>query len=231
MTSDPLIPNFNKQAQNYDKQWEKTAPLKEALHLSIRLVLTDLPDDANILCVGVGTGDELLYLANAFPNWRFTLVEPATAMLDICKARAKQKGIENRCTFHEGYIDTLPAAEPFHAATALLVSQFLVKRVERKKFFSKIASLLHKGGYMINSDLSADMSSDEYKIMYEVWVRMWKYAGVTDEQIENISKPFGKIVAITPQKEIEKIIIESGFSAPILFSQALLIHTWFSRAK
>ncbi|MCP5382166.1 MAG: class I SAM-dependent methyltransferase [Kordiimonadaceae bacterium] len=232
MTSEKSPTHFGTEhAKKYDKQWEKTAPLKEAMHLSIRLVLGELPENANILCIGVGTGDELLYLADAFHGWKFTLVEPAAAMLDICKIRAKENNIEHRCTFHEGYIETLPASEPFHAATALLVSQFLVNPIDRKKFFSVVASLLHKNGYMINADLSADISSKDYESLYEVWVRMWKYAGISDEQVKNISKSWGTDVAIMPKNDIEQMILESGFEKPHLFYQALFIHAWFSRAK
>jgi len=42
-------------AAAYDQQAAKFAPLVEALHFLIRLVLSDLPADAQILYVGVGT--------------------------------------------------------------------------------------------------------------------------------------------------------------------------------
>jgi len=67
-------------ATNYDEKFAKLAPMKDALHLSIRVLLSELPEDANILCVGAGTGAELLYLSNAFPLWRFTVIEPAVAI-------------------------------------------------------------------------------------------------------------------------------------------------------
>lgn len=76
-------------ASSYDKQAAKLAPVYDALYLLIRLVLFELPADARILCVGVGTGSELVALAQAFPQWRFTAVEPAAPMLDICRQKAK----------------------------------------------------------------------------------------------------------------------------------------------
>jgi tRNA (cmo5U34)-methyltransferase len=90
------------QAAGYDRQWAKLAPIRAALHMLLRIRLSDLPDDDQVLCVGVGTGAELLYLAEAFPRWSFTLVEPAKPMLDICHQRAEAGGITSRCTFHEG---------------------------------------------------------------------------------------------------------------------------------
>jgi len=44
-----------------------------------------------------GTGSELIYLAQNFPQWQFT-VEPAAPMLDVCRQRTEECGIASRCT-------------------------------------------------------------------------------------------------------------------------------------
>ena len=104
---------FDKQAETYDQQWSNTAPIRHCMHLLLRSVFADLPVNANILCIGVGTGDELLYLASNFPNWQFTAVEPSGPMLDICKKRAKESGVDTRCIFHEGYLHSMPFEQDF----------------------------------------------------------------------------------------------------------------------
>jgi tRNA (cmo5U34)-methyltransferase len=35
----------------YDQQWAKVAPLRDALHLLIAALLSDVRDDAPVLCV------------------------------------------------------------------------------------------------------------------------------------------------------------------------------------
>ena len=133
-------------ASSYDRRFAKLAPMHNALHLLIRMVLSELPNDARVLCVGVGTGSELIDLAQTFPQWKFTAVEPAAPMLDICRQKAEEYGIASRCTFHEGYLDSLPASDPFHAATCLLVSHFFIQQEERRNFFRQIAARLLPDG-------------------------------------------------------------------------------------
>ena len=53
-------------AATYDERFSKLAPLRDTLHLLTRLILADLPVNSRILCIGVGTGLELIYLALEF---------------------------------------------------------------------------------------------------------------------------------------------------------------------
>lgn len=53
-------------AKTYDERQNPSAPLFDALRFSMRFVIADLPDDAHVLCVGLGTGTELIELAKFF---------------------------------------------------------------------------------------------------------------------------------------------------------------------
>ena len=218
-----------KHASSYDKQFAKLAPIRDALDLLIRMVLSELPTDARILCIGVGTGKELIDLAQAFPQWQFTAVEPAAPMLDICRQRAKECGIESRCTFHEGYLDSLPEAASFDAATCILVSHFFMEIEERRNFFRQIAARLRPEGYLVNADIASDMSTAAYKSLFEVWVRALEYSEMPAEAVEKFRAACGQDVAVLPPQEIASIIASSGFETPVLFLQTLFIHAWYSR--
>jgi tRNA (cmo5U34)-methyltransferase len=203
--------------------------MKDALHLCMRLVLDEMPSDARILCVGVGTGAELVYLADAFPGWRFTAVEPSSKMLGICRERAKEQGIESRCDFHEGTIDTLSDDGPYDVVTALLVSHYLGDYATRKAFFGALSLRLRSGGILINADLSAEVGSDEFASIFEPWKAMLSFTGMSSEEIEKYSSKFlGGTVAL-PAGEIEEILTTSGLQLPVLFCQTLLIHAWYSK--
>ncbi len=215
-------------ASSYDKQFAKLAPVRDALNLLIRMVLSELPADARILCIGVGTGKELIDLAQAFPQWRFTAVETAAPMLDICRQRAEECGVAARCTFHEGYLDSLPKSDSYNAATSLLVSHFLKQIEERRNYFRQIAARLCPGGYLVNADIASDMSTSAHKNLFEVWMQALKYAEMPAEQVEKFRASFGQDVAVLPPREVESIIASSGFDTPVLFLQSLFIHAWYS---
>jgi tRNA (cmo5U34)-methyltransferase len=222
---------FDRNALSYDAQWSKLAPLRDTLQLLIAALLTDLRDDARILCVGAGTGEEMVDLARRRPRWTFTAVEPSAAMLDVCRRKAEEGGFADRCVFHAGYLDSLPPAENFDAATALLVSQFILDRTTRRDFFHEIGERLRPGGWLISSDLMADTRSAEYRSLAEVWWRAMRAADAPPDGFERMLAAYERDVAILPFAEVAAIIASGGFAAPVEFFQAGLIHAWFARRQ
>lgn len=213
-------------AASYDQRFAKLAPFRDALHLVTRLALDGLPAKARILCVGAGTGAELLYLAEAFPGWRFTAVDPSAPMLERCRARMEAAGIASRCELHEGTVESLPKSEAFDGATALLVSQFLVEPDARRGFFAAIAARLRPGAPLMVADLAAPAASDG---LLSLWKRAWRFADVPAEQVERIPESFGREVAVLPPPDVAALIGAGGFEAPMPCFQTVLIHGWTAR--
>jgi tRNA (cmo5U34)-methyltransferase len=229
MRSDELKAAFDQQAPRYDERWGKLAPVRDALHFLLESVFGGLPEDARILCVGVGTGAELAHLAGKFPRWTFTAVEPSGAMLDVCRQRAETEGFALRCHFHEGYVDSLPAMDLHDAATCFLVSQFILDRTARSGFFRSIASRLQPGGLLASSDLASEVGSDAFKSLVDAWLRMMAAADVSPEARARTLAAWEKDVAILHPADVASIIGAGGFEAPVQFFQAGLIHAWISR--
>lgn len=228
MHQDEMAALFDKSAATYDRQWERMAPLRDCLHMLMEAVFTELPDNARVLCVGAGTGAELVQLAQAFPGWTFTAVDPSEAMLAICKQRTEELGLSERCAFHAGYIDTLETPASFDAATAILVSQFLLDKVARTRFFQNIADRLVPGGILVSADLSAKLSSPSGAALMEVWLRVMKAGGLDEEALNRMRDAYSRDVAVAPAEDIEGIITAGGFESPVEFFQAGMIHSWYS---
>ncbi len=231
MRDDQLKALFDQQAAGYDQQWAGMAPIREALYLLLDALFAGLPEDARILCVGVGTGAELAHLAERFPGWRFTAVDPSGAMLEVCRQRAERGGFLSRCRFHQGYLDTLPAGPGHHGATCFLVSQFLLEAGIRTAFFREIARRLEPGGVLANADLASDTQSPAYATLLRSWLTLMSSTGVQAAMLERARAAYAKDVAILPAQRVAGLIEEGGFEAPVQFFQAGLMHGWFCVRK
>jgi tRNA (cmo5U34)-methyltransferase len=59
MRTEELRAVFDRQAAGYDERWARMSPVRDGLYFLLESVFVDLPADARILCIGVGTGAEL----------------------------------------------------------------------------------------------------------------------------------------------------------------------------
>lgn len=196
-----LEATFDQQSATYDQQWAKLAAFREGIHLLLGSVFAGLPQRARMLCVGSGTGAEIHSLATRFPG----------------------------CTFHTGYLDSLPESGSFDCATSLLVSQFILDRTERSHFFRGIATRLRAGGILASSDLAADVTTEEYKSLLDVWLRTMAASDVPHERLLQMQEAYARDVAILAPPVVAAIIASGGFAAPVQFYQAGLIHAWYTQ--
>ncbi|MFI8735703.1 class I SAM-dependent methyltransferase [Ectopseudomonas toyotomiensis] len=222
---------FDQQAAGYDKQWAGMAPIREALYLLLDALFIDLPADARILCVGAGTGAEIEHLAERFPGWRFTALDPSGAMLKLCRQRAEHGGFAQRCDFYQGYLDTLAPEAAYDGATCFLVSQFLLEPAVRTAFFGQIAQRLKPGGLLASVDLAADIQSPAYEVLLPGWMTLMAAAGVDAQMLERARAAYARDVAVLPAQQVAGIIQAAGFDAPVQFFQAGLMHGWVSRLE
>ncbi|MCD6048992.1 MAG: hypothetical protein K0Q55_395 [Verrucomicrobia bacterium] len=229
MQKEAITAIFDQQAATYDQKWRELAPINNALHLLTSAVLLNLPASASILCVGAGTGTEILYLAKKFPTWTFTAVEPSVPMLDVFRRRAEEAGISARCTLHADYLDSLPPGGLFDAATSFLVSQFILDRTERANFFQTIAERLRPGGILVSADLAGDLNAPDCRDLLKVWFTLMKGNGVAPEEVEKMREAYTHHVAVLPPQTVREIIMRGGFELPVLFFQTGLIHAWYAK--
>lgn len=229
MRRDEIEAIFDRQAATYDERWARTAPLRDALHFLLEALFARLPRDARVLCIGLGTGEEMLHLATRFPRWTFAAVEPSGAMLDVCRRKVAAAGFTSRCHFHEGYLDTLEVPGVFDAATCFLVSQFILEPAARVDFFRAIAQRLVPGGVLASSDLAADVATSEYEALLELWLDLMAVAGIPAAGLAQMRAAYARDVAVLPPAKVAALIRSAGFHDPVPFYQMGLIHAFAAK--
>jgi len=168
-------------ADAYDRRNSALAPISDSLHFLMRLVLADRPADARVLCVGVGTGAEILSLAKAYPGWSFVGIDPSEEMLSVARRRLEQAGVLDRCELVQGYAEDAPGGG-FDAAVSLLVAHF-IKREDRGLFYAAIHERLKPGGRFVSAEISGDLDAPEFPEMLEDWKRVQALMGATSESL------------------------------------------------
>lgn len=215
-------------SQNYDAKNRRLAPIADNMHFLIGLLLKDLPSQARILCVGIGTGAEILSLAKERPQWQFVGVDPSASMLEVCQQKLQEAGIEHRCQLIHGYIQDVPEGEHFDGALSVLVAHF-VSREERLSFFQNIFARLKKSGCFVNTEISCDLNSPEFPQMLEVWSEVQKLMGATPESLASLPRQLKDVLTVLSPAETESLLQQCGVSSPLRFFQALMIVGWFGR--
>lgn len=214
--------------QDHDKNFEKLAPMRKALHFLMSLVLIELPQDAHILCIGAGTGPELIDLAVYFPNWHFTVIEPEQGMLTTCQTKAEEAGISPRCLFCHSDLHSFKTDSRYHAATSLLVSHF-IEQDKRPAFFKEIFQLLKPSGILVTADLAYTQGDGEFADLLNIWANMLNYSGMPEKQVKNMLSNFATKIPVSPGERMQELFQIAGFDRAVLFYQALFIHAWYCR--
>jgi len=220
---------FNKEfSEIYDERNSRLAPIMENLHFLVRLILKDLPRRARILCVGVGTGAEILALSSEYPEWLFVGIDPSTPMLDVCRARLEKAGVADRCELICGHVRDLPDGESFDAVLSILVAHF-VRHGDRAGFYKNIQQRLKAGGYFVSAEISFDLNAAEFPFMLKNWERVQACMGATPESLQALPAMLRETLCVLSPSETEALLRASGVDVPVRFFQSFMVSGWFGR--
>lgn len=229
-TNPPVIDHFTEAAKVYDEKNRQLAPIADNMHFLIRLILRNAPTQARVLCVGAGTGAEILSLSKAFPEWTFVGVDPSIGMLEVCRERLETAGVLNRCELIKGYVHDVPPGEKFDAALSILVAHF-IKLEDRLSFYQALCSRLRTGGFLINTEISYDLNSQEFPSMLKNWEAVQSMMGATPESLANLAVVLREMLSVISPIETEKLLRQSGINLPVHFFQAFIINGWYGIKK
>lgn len=216
---------FNQEvADAYDRRNAGLKPISDSLHFLMRLVLADLPAEARVLCVGVGTGAEILSLATAFPGWSFVGVDPSAGMLAVGAHRLTEAGMMDRCELIHGYVEDI-AETGFDVVVSLLVAHF-IRREGRPAFYAAIADRLKPGGRFVSAEISGNLDAPEFPAMLADWKQVQTLMGATPESLAKLGEGLRDVLGVLSVAETESLWRDAGFPLPVLFFQAFMIRGW-----
>lgn len=221
-TNDIFNAEFSRQ---YDANNLRLSPIADNLHFLISLLLRDLPQNAHILCVGVGTGTEILHLAEAHPGWHFTGVDPSPAMLEICAEKLSRQGVASRCNLSEGYISDVPADKKYDAVLCLLVTHF-IQNPQRLGIYQQMAERLIRGGQIVVAEIAGDMEAPDFDEKLQSWMAIQDLNGNPQRSPEEIRAQLSQRLLLLAPEKTEELIARAGFATPMRFFQSFLIHAW-----
>ncbi|WP_155590800.1 class I SAM-dependent methyltransferase [Lysinibacillus cavernae] len=186
--------------------------------------------DASLLIVGAGGGNELVAWGPTNPKWTFTGIDPAEDMLQIAQHKAVQYDLESHVHFIQGTIASLPqTTSKFDAASCILVLHFIEDRQEKLNLLKNIHRQLKPGKPFVLACAYGERDSDELQDRIKIWQSFFLDAGYKKEKVEEMGRVILNISFISAQ-QIEELLRESGFKNSTRFFSSGLFAGWMSHA-
>jgi tRNA (cmo5U34)-methyltransferase len=215
-------------AANFERLANAAIPGREGLYRLCRASFLKLPDDARILVVGCGTGEDLIPLARALPRASFVGIEPAEPMLDLCDRRVLAEGLKGRVTLHPITLEELKGDERFHGATSILVSQHIESDAKAGEFFVKLASLLEPGGRLYTADLHIGAGQDR-DLMLALWREQALMSGIESSIVKGMMTRFRADIGPRDEATLRGFLEAAGFVDIIKPFSSLIYGSWSAR--
>jgi len=223
-------PTFDEErAAAYDDKIRRLAPGYDVLHETIaNLAATQLADDAHLLVVGAGTGEEIVRLGRTQPGWRFTAVDPSAEMLERSQERVEKEGVGDRVTYVQERVEDLPSEARFDGATSVFVAHFLQDPTVQQQYVRAIARRLRPGSPLVLADLFEGPSAEVFDALVAAWRHGVRRAGLSDEAVERTFDQIERQIDFVAADALSQILTDAGFSAPTRFYQNLLWGGWWT---
>lgn len=201
-------------AESYDEKCPVRVPgYESSRELAASLARTIIPDDAEILVSGCGTGSDLMALAEANPSWRFTAVEPSSGMMAKAEERVEEAGWRERVNFINARMEDAPRG--LHsAALSFLVCHFIKGDEAKKRYLRALSDRLKAGAPLLMFDLVCDGPESTVNAAYVDWMER---RGLTKSEAKGVIARINKHWGPVSEDYFRKLAEECGFHKPYRF--------------
>jgi len=221
-----MAKNFHSEVvvASYDDHIRKLIPGYELVHQQIEAILsTELPETAHILVVGCGTGYELSYLLQRYPDWTFTAIDPSAAMLEQTNRNLNSVD-RQRVQLIQSTIQDLNQPDTFDAALAILVAHF-IPNSEKNGFFQAIHQSLKTNGLALTYDLMQPEDQQDIKIMQKLAQQTGLSVVQSNKMIERLEQDFHLVSA----QNFTVLLTKVGFKQCKIYCQIMNYHGFLLR--
>lgn len=210
--------NHPQVVESYDEHIRKLIPGYELIHLQVHALLkARLPERAEVLVVGCGTGHELCYLAAQFPHWRFTAIDPAQNMLEKAKARLESENLATHVQFlHSDTSGLSHTAQKFDAALSILVSHF-IPETEKMVYFQDIYHALKDKAVCLSYDLMQIENVQQLKTLQH----LSELTGLSEKQSQAMIERLQDDFCLISNQALHQLLRHIGFKSVENFAQVL----------
>lgn len=199
-------------ATEYDKGVRRTLPTYDPmLRLSQTFLRANLEENASLLILGGGGGNELKAFGPTNLGWKFTAVDPSKDMLEIAKMKVNQMEMDNRVELIHGTIEDVPIETRFDAATCILVLHFIPNINDKLALLKKVRSHLKPGSPFVLVSKFGNPTDPEFQELVTLWKNYWlDTTKLPEEKVEELMKGTLTEFSISEEK-LRDLLEEAGF--------------------
>src|SRR5690606_16877986 len=213
-----MAKNFHSEVvvASYEDHIRKLIPGYELVHQRIEAILsTELQETTHILIVGCGTGYELSYLLQRYPDWTFTSIDPSAAMLEQVSKNLNSID-QQRVQLIQSTIQDLNQPDTFDAALAILVAHF-IPNSEKNGFFQAIYQCLKTNGLALTYDLMQPEDQQDIKTMQKLAQQTGLSVTQSTKMIERLEQDFYLLSA----HNFKALLTKVGFKQCKIYCQIM----------
>ena len=214
-----------KRAQGYDDFIEHWMPnYKEFMQDIPSLLAKGLASqEAALLIVGSGTGNEILRIAKEQPSWKLLGIDPSPEMVDIAQRKLES---HPQVRLRQGYVADLSMDTLFDGATLILVLHFLPDDGSKLRLLQDIAQRLKSGSILLFTGIFG--TPEQLQAGLEA-LRPKLVTYLSTEEVDQRMQTLPQRIHHVSEERLQALFTEAGFTEWTPIFQHTIYGAWTCR--